>query len=213
MPMPWISAGRATLANHTQGEFAADVVAFMDALGINTATLVGDSMGSFIAQRVAQFYSERVTRLILIGSAPTTIGHPAICGFQQWVLTLRDPLDRDLFCKAQTSGLMHSVPADFINTAIDANMKVPATVMQAIITDMAEGDDPVDLTGILAPTLIAWGDQDAVFSLADQHTLIAQIPQATLKIYEATGHSPHWELPHEVVRDMEAFLQQETLRD
>jgi pimeloyl-ACP methyl ester carboxylesterase len=197
---------------YTQAEFAADVIAFMDALGINTAMLVGDSMGSFIAQRVAQHYPARVTRLVLIASAPTTIGHPAIRAFQEWVLTLRDPLDRNVFYKAQTSGLMHPVPADFVNTAIDENMKVPATVMQAIITDMVEGDDPVDLTSILAPTLIAWGDQDALFSLADQQTLVAQIPQSTLKIYEATGHSPHWELPQAFVRNLEAFLQQETLQ-
>ena len=45
---------------YTQADFAGDVVAFMDALGIERASLVGHSMGSFIAQKVALEHPERV---------------------------------------------------------------------------------------------------------------------------------------------------------
>src|SRR5919107_2211171 len=51
---------------YTPDDFAADVDAFMDAVGIEEATLVGMSGGSFIAQRVALDYPHRVSRLVLI---------------------------------------------------------------------------------------------------------------------------------------------------
>ena len=50
-------------------DMAGDVVAFMDALGIRRATLVGHSMGSFVAQQAALAVPERVAGLVLIGSA------------------------------------------------------------------------------------------------------------------------------------------------
>jgi pimeloyl-ACP methyl ester carboxylesterase len=49
-------------------DLAADVVAFLDAASIDRATIVGHSMGSFVARCVAITFPERVDRLVLIGS-------------------------------------------------------------------------------------------------------------------------------------------------
>src|SRR3712207_1351332 len=57
---------------YTANDYAADIDAFMEAVGIEEATLVGDSSGGLIAQRVALDYPARVSRLVLIGS-PTTL--------------------------------------------------------------------------------------------------------------------------------------------
>jgi non-heme chloroperoxidase len=45
---------------YTIDDFAADAAAFLDAIGVANATLVGHSMGTFIARRVAERYPERV---------------------------------------------------------------------------------------------------------------------------------------------------------
>ena len=50
-------------------DLAADAAAFLDAVAIERATVVGHSFGSFVARRVAVAYPERVTGLALIGSA------------------------------------------------------------------------------------------------------------------------------------------------
>ena len=52
-------------------DLAGDVVAFLDAVGIERPAVVGHSLGSFIARRVAEIRPERVARLVLIGSAVT----------------------------------------------------------------------------------------------------------------------------------------------
>src|SRR5215212_9513031 len=52
-------------------DLAADVVAFLDAVGAPRATLIGHSMGSIIARRVAETHPDRVARLVLIGAVLT----------------------------------------------------------------------------------------------------------------------------------------------
>jgi non-heme chloroperoxidase len=49
-------------------DFAADVAAFVDTLQLGRAIIVGHSMGSGVAQRVALDYPDRVLRLVLLGS-------------------------------------------------------------------------------------------------------------------------------------------------
>jgi pimeloyl-ACP methyl ester carboxylesterase len=63
-----------------------------------------------------------------------------------------------------------------------------------------------DLARVRMPTLIVWGDQDVLFSRADQDVLLAALPHARLVVYEGTGHTPHWEEPRRFARDLEAFL-------
>lgn len=55
-------------------DLAYDVVTFMDAMKIERAAIAGHSMGSFIGQHLATAYPSRVSRLVLLGSADTTVG-------------------------------------------------------------------------------------------------------------------------------------------
>ena len=63
-------------------------------------------------------------------------------------------------------------------------------------------------TAITAPTLLLWGDQDALVPRTEQDTLLAAIPGSRLVVYNGAGHSPNWEEPKRVARDIETFLRQ-----
>ena len=52
------------------------------------------------------------------------------------------------------------------------------------------------------PTLLLWGDRDALFPRDDQDRLVAALPHATLKIYPDIGHCPNWECPEQVAADL-----------
>jgi non-heme chloroperoxidase len=68
-------------------------------------------------------------------------------------------------------------------------------------------DDAGQLERITAPTLILWGEQDALFAGVDgQQRLAAAIPGAQLTVYPETGHSPNWERPERVAADLEGFV-------
>jgi pimeloyl-ACP methyl ester carboxylesterase len=66
----------------------------------------------------------------------------------------------------------------------------------------------VGLGEMNVPTLILWGEQDALFPREEQERLAAAIPGATLRVYPETGHAVHWERPEQFARDLEAFMEE-----
>ena len=65
---------------------------------------------------------------------------------------------------------------------------------------------PTHHAGITAPTLLLWGDQDALVPRTEQDNLLSAIPDTRLVVYRGAGHSPNWEDPARVARDIESFL-------
>ena len=194
---------------YTVDDFAADVDAFMDAVGIERATVVGHSGGTLIAPRVALSYPSRVSRLVLIGSAIMGHNNEAMVGLGEEVRALEDPIPREFAREFQQSTIYHPVPEEFLATAVSESLKMPARVWR----DYMEGviltpDHAARLGEIDVPTLILWGEQDAMFPREEEERLARTIPDATLKAYPETGHAMHWERLEEVVRDLEAFMKE-----
>ena len=195
------------VAGYTIDHFAADVVAFLDAVGAARATLVGHSMGSFIARRVAETHPERVTRLVLIGSAVTTVNE-VMREVQVVARTLEDPLPLDFVREFAASTIHVPVPEAFFEGVVTESLKAPARVWQDAFDGIIAFDDAAELGRIAAPTLIVWGERDALFPRSGQERLAALIPGARLTIYPETGHTPQWERPERVAADLEAFIRE-----
>jgi non-heme chloroperoxidase len=192
---------------YTLDDFAADVDAFMEAVSIQDATLVGMSGGSFMAQRVALDYPHRVSRLVLISSALTLRDNEAVMGLGEEMLALQDPISPEFVREWQEVNVYRPVPDEFFATVVSESLKLPARVWRDYWEGVVLAPDHASRLGeIKAPTLILWGEQDAVFSREDPERLAAAIPNATLKVYTETGHSVHWERPEEVVWDLEEFM-------
>lgn len=149
------------LTGYEMSDFAADVVAFMDHFGIREAAIVGHSMGSVIAQRVAIEYPERVSELVLIGATPNA-ANEGVLGLLDFVLTLEDPIDPVFVREFQVSTTFQPVPEDFLDRVIAESLKVPARVWKDALTGLVAVDNGLDLARITAPTLIVYGDQDTV---------------------------------------------------
>ena len=188
-------------------DFAADVDAFMDALGVDETTLVGHSSGGLIAQRVALNYPQRVSRLVLIGSPITLVHNEALIELGEEMLALEDPIPPEFIREFVKSTIYHPVPEEFLAGAVSECLKVPARVWR----DYWKGvlltvDDTARLSEIGAPTLILWGEWDALLPRDEQERRAAAVPDATLKVYPDTGHAVAAERPEWVVRDLEAFM-------
>ena len=193
---------------YTLDDFAADVDVFMKEVGVEKATLVGMSGGSFIAQRVALDYPQRVSRLVLISSAVTLRDNEAVMGLGEEMLALEDPISPEFVREWQEVNIYHPIPDEFFETVVSESLKLPARVWRDFWEGVVLAPDHASRLGeINAPTLIMWGEQDAVFAREDPERLAAAIPNATLKVYPETGHSVHWERPEQVVRDLEAFME------
>ena len=189
------------------GPMARDVAAAMDQLGIARATIVGHSMGSLVAQRFAQEYAPRVSRLVLIGAFVALKGNPG--GEAMWrdaLSGMADPVDRAFAQAFQESSLARPVPADFLAGTIDESLKLPARVWRAVFDPLRQEDRSALLGRIAAETTLIWGDRDAFCSRAMQDQLARSIPKARLLVYEGTGHAPHWEEPARAAADIAAAI-------
>jgi pimeloyl-ACP methyl ester carboxylesterase len=69
-------------------------------------------------------------------------------------------------------------------------------------------DDAEQLARIAAPTLLIWGERDALFPRDDQDRVMVAIRGATLRIYPETGYCPNWERPEQVAADLSGFLRE-----
>ncbi len=189
-------------------DFAADVAAFMDALKLERAVVVGHSMGSYIAQCFAMNYPERTLGLVLVGSFTTLRGDKGIQEFwDTGVSKLEDPIDPNFALEFQKSTLALPVPQTFFDTVVQESLKVPARVWQAAFKGLMESDLSRDLDKITAPTLIVWGDKDAYFLRDQQDALAAGITDSKLVIYSGVGHGVHWEEPKRFAADLLSFIE------
>jgi non-heme chloroperoxidase len=195
---------------YTVDDFTADVDAFMVAVGVEEATIVGDSSGGMIAQRVALSYPHRVSRLVLMGSPTTLVNNEAVIeAGEEMLAAMEDPISPEFVREFQEGTIHHPVPEEFLSTVVSESLKVPARVW----LDYWEGvvltaDDTSRLHEIGAPTLILWGEHDAFLQREEQERRAAAIPDATLKLYPDTGHAVAWERPEWVVRDLEEFMRE-----
>jgi non-heme chloroperoxidase len=192
---------------YTTDDFAADVDAFMEAVGVEKATLVGHSSGGLIAQRVALDYPRRVGRLGLIGAPTTLLHNEAVAEAGDEILALEDPVPTEFVAGFVESTIHHPVPEGFLAGAVSESLKVPARVWREYWEGvLLAADDTARLRDIGAPTLILWGERDALLPRDEQERRAEAIPDATLRVYPETGHAVAAERPEWVVRDLEAFI-------
>jgi len=188
-------------------DLADDLEAFLDAVGVDAALLVGHSMGSFAAQRFAVDHPERVLGLVLLGSCATLRECAPAIELTNAVKEISDPVDPEFIREFQRSTLARPVPDGFFETVVDESLKLPARVWQASCSGMIEDDSLDDLTKITAPTLLMWGDQDQFFPMNDQKVILSRVPRSELLVYAGGGHGFHWEDPAAVAADLVAFAE------
>lgn len=190
-------------------DFAADLDAFMDALGLDRAVVVGHSMGASIAQRFAIDHPGRTLGLVLVGSRTTWRGHPDFVTLWDSVVSrLADPIDPAFVREFQESTLARPVPAEFLETVVRESLKLPARVWKATLREgLLDADFSADLARIRAPTLVFWGDRDAL-TADNQATLVGTIKGSKLVTYAGAGHGLHWEEPERFAADLAAFVEQ-----
>ncbi|MGW5302076.1 alpha/beta fold hydrolase [Rhodococcus aetherivorans] len=173
--------------------WADQVVGFLDAHGIERASLVGNSFGGAIALRVATQHPERVGRLALMGSAgvsfPLTDGLDAAWGYQPSIENMRRLLDifaysRELVTDELAEVRYRASIEPGIQEAFSAMFPEPRqNGVDALVTPEE------DLARLPHETLVIHGREDRVVPLSSSIRLMEVIPKAQLHVF---GRSGHW---------------------
>jgi pimeloyl-ACP methyl ester carboxylesterase len=202
------ASSQAASGSYTQSDFVADLAAFMDALHMRQAVLIGHSLGSNIAHKFALEHPDKTAALVLIGSTPTYAKHPVALSLADAVSAFDDdaPAPLDFVTDFQTSALFPTTSPAVLYRYVAASLQLPGRVWKAIIDGMLEEDHSARLSDLVVPTLIIAGDQDPFFGLPDQHALDTLIPNSTLVLYPQAGHTVHVEQPDAVAETIRAFL-------
>lgn len=189
------------------GNFVEDLSAFLDALSIEAAVLIGHSSHGLVSEKFAIDHSDRILGLILIGTPVTLRGHAGAQElFDRTISTLTDPLDPSFARDFADSTLARPLAPRFLEMTREETMKVPARVFKELFKDLLETDLRPELNRIRTPALLIWGEQDAILARSDQEELAEVLPNSRLVVYPAAGHSPHWEEPRRFASDLISFV-------
>ncbi len=190
-------------------DYAGDVLAFMDALRITQGTLIGHSMGSYIAYQVAGDHPERVEGLALIGWGPSSPTSPAarerVARLNRYVQALEDAIDPAFAHHWVTRQACNPLPAPYLETIVAETLKVPLFVWKQMLAGRFAPPAAPPRGPITARTLVLYGDHD-VYVHEGRQFLATAIPHATFITYPATGHALQWDRPQRFVDDLHAFL-------
>jgi pimeloyl-ACP methyl ester carboxylesterase len=165
-------------------EQARFVEAFLDAVHLGPVTLVGVSMGGWVAATVALDAPQRVERLVLVDSA----GFAFKPGFNTALFTPTTPKDVDALL-ALLMPRPEPLPG-FVKEDVVRQGEGRAWVVHRALASMADGADVLDtrFSQLKMPLLLVWGKQDMVTPLGLGEAMHHATPQSILEVYDGCGH-------------------------
>jgi pimeloyl-ACP methyl ester carboxylesterase len=186
-------------------DLADDVAGLLDALGLDSAHVVGASMGGFVAQTVALRHPARVRTLTLImtSTGSRRVGRPAL-GLV-WRLALRRPASSRARAVRQVVDTFRLIgsrgyPFDeewtrrMAAAAYDRGHD-PAGHRRQLAAITAQPDRTADLARLTLPTLVVHGLDDRLVSPTGGLALARTIPRSTFVGFSGMGHDlprPLW---------------------
>jgi pimeloyl-ACP methyl ester carboxylesterase len=185
----------------TIAELAVDTTELLEALEIESAHVLGISMGGMVAQELALAHPERLRSLTL---GCTYAGGPGS--------RLMDPVDFQALAEAMGSGDQGRVFRAMYELNLSPGFRAEES-RYAAFTEMASAlpvarrtvelqmqailahDTSARLPGLATPTLVIHGSVDRVLGVANGPQIASLIPDARLELLEDVGHMFWWEQP------------------
>jgi 3-oxoadipate enol-lactonase len=190
---------------------AGDVAAVLDALAVERASLVGHSLGGYVALAFARMYVERLDRLALVCSR-ITADSPE-----------RAMHRRELADDAERNASSERIIAEMLDATLGATTRAqrPEIVekfrkiaeqndprgLAAMLRGMALRDGAQDIAGDLTmPILVVAGAQDPGIPAGEAAWTAAAFPSGKLVTLQGSGHVPMLEKPDDLSEHLLAWL-------
>jgi pimeloyl-ACP methyl ester carboxylesterase len=204
-----------TTGDYTDARTIALLEALMNRLGVDRANVIGNSIGGRIAWKFAAAYPQRVRKLVLVspdGFASPDFAYGEKPTVPAFVKLLRYALPKALV--RMNIAAAYGDPAALTEETVDRyyDLMLAPGVRQAMIERMEQSilEDPVpQLRSINAPTLLIWGEKDALIPFQNAGDYLRNLPDAKLVSFRALGHVPQEEAPSLSLPPVQTFLVQQ----
>lgn len=190
---------------------AGDVAAVLDALSVERATIVGHSLGGYVALAFARMYVERVTRLALVCSRLAQDDAARARSREE----LAEKLERendvrpaiDAYVMTAFAPQTLEKQSEIVQRAIAIAGANDPRGAAALLRGMAVRPSADDIAEDLAmPVSVIAGAADAALSIEEARAVSAAFPDAVLTLCQASGHLPMLEEPERFGRALQALL-------
>jgi pimeloyl-ACP methyl ester carboxylesterase len=175
--------------------------ALLDRLGVSDVTVIGNSVGSWIAVELALLESPRVSSFVLTGATGIDVpGHPI--------------LDASKLTLGEIMSLSYHNPKPFLvdpSTLTDDQRAIFASNRAALQVYAPRMTDPTlarRIAKIAVPVLVVSGESDRIVDPEYGRAFAASIPGAKFVVLSGTGHLPQLETPELLLETIWNYGQQ-----
>jgi 3-oxoadipate enol-lactonase len=190
-----------SIEDATRDDYAAAVLAALDALGIDEAHVCGLSLGGVVAIAMHSAAPERCASLAIADSFAM---HPQ--GQAIYDRSMAASHDMRGLAEARVGALMASDDSAIRADVIETMARIDPEAYRIGARAVWLADQRKRAAAILAPTLIICGDEDAITPPSLSEELAALIPHSRLRIIEGASHLANLDCPDEFNRSIEDFL-------
>ena len=200
-------------------KMGANAVAFIKALGLPKADVLGFSIGGFVAQEITLQAPDLVRRLVLVGTGPRSgEGMATLTPEAQQIFgaSYDEPDHLWLRVHFTKSGKSQAAGREFLkrfrlrsnNRDPEVNEKVAPAQIEAIGEWGASRERPFDyLKSIRQPALVVNGGKDVIIYSVNSFILQQHLPSAQLILYPDANHGSQYQYPALFVADVTRFLE------
>ncbi|MRW91471.1 alpha/beta fold hydrolase [Duganella sp. FT80W] len=191
---------------------SAHVIAFIEALKLPQLDVLGFSLGSFIAQQIAQRRPELLRKIILVGGCPPGQGAAT---FHQVIAAVADKSGADVLLQLffTPTAASQALGMEFVQRLRFGDERGPNPPQQVFnaqyqaIADWCEAPfDAAALRTIRNPVLVVQGSNDTMFPTPQSVLLFDSLPNAQLSLYPDSGHASLFQYPALFAEQANYFL-------
>ena len=178
-----------------------DIQSLAEHLGFQKFVLIGSSMGGSIALQYCLAYPDLVSALVLVGARPR-----ARPDLRELISRARNGGQRDIVLDTVHQSLAGNSAAKTQQLARSA-LRVSQDAVVYGLEDFQGFDVTKDLHKITVPTLIIFGEHDAIMGLNEGDLIHKRIKGSLFRVVPSSGHLPMWESPKYFNRLLQEFLE------
>jgi 3-oxoadipate enol-lactonase len=191
-------------------QYADDVAALLDALAIDRATVVGLSMGGYVAFALWRRHPERVSAFVLAHTRATA-DTDEVRDRRRTLIRLARERGSRAVAEVQIEGLVGKTTRRERPEVVEQLGRLVAAspaegLVGALTAMMTRPDSSPLLATITVPTLVVAGEEDALVPPREARALQEAIPGSRLAVIAGAGHLSNFERPDEFNARLLGFL-------